>query len=277
MQSFLKKYLDFSFAFVDIFREIRYTLAMDIYEHVKAFTIKYCDADFKDEMKVSTALALFEEVACSSADELGFGQSYVRPRGYAFMVTNMYIEWLRPVRLGERVRVKTWPTIPKKVTFGREYQILSEDGETLVNATSRWCLFSMREGKLLQSKRIDNQDYSTYNTRTLFEDVRWKFPVFAREEGELRYRMTVAYSDYDHNFHVNNTKYADYCLNCFGIDELRELALKKFTVTYVKQCKEGEELSFYRKSLGNGEYGVQGYNGDGELVVQSYLYFEKVS
>ena len=46
---------------------------MEKYQHNQTFKIKYCDVDFKDELKPSVALALMEEVACSSADELGFG------------------------------------------------------------------------------------------------------------------------------------------------------------------------------------------------------------
>ena len=246
---------------------------MEIYEHKKEFTIKYCDSDFKDEMKLSVALALMEEVACSSADELGFGYAYVRPRGYAFMVTNVCMEFLKPVALGEIVQVKTWPLPPTRATFGREYQFLLGD-EVVLNASSRWCLIDIVAGKLLPSKAIDNQDYSTYNTTRLMENVVWKIPTFMQEEGELRYEMTVANSEYDHNMHVNNTRYADYCLNCFTISELSEEKLKKFSITYVKQCKEGDKLRFYRKNVEPGVYLVQGFNGNDEIVVQSAIHFE---
>ena len=246
---------------------------MKVYEHSAEFKIKYCDVDFKDEMKMSVGLALMEEVACSSADELGFGYEYIKPRGYAFMVTNIHCEFFSPICLGETVVVKTWPTPPSRVIFGREYQFLSGKGKILANATSRWCLFDLNEGKLLPSKLIDNQDYSTYNTRKLFEDVRWKIPVFPKEEGELRYIMTVANSAYDHNMHVNNTCYADYCLNCFSVEELSKMNLKKISITYVKQCTEGDVLKFYRKTSEDGTHLVQGINAKDELVVQSSLSF----
>ena len=245
---------------------------MELYEHKKEFTIKYCDSDFKDEMKLSVALALMEEVACSSADELGFGYAFVKPRGYAFMVTNVCMEFLQPITLGETVQVKTWPLPPTRVTFGREYQFLSKD-VVAINASSRWCLVDMKEGKLLPSKAIDNQDYSTYNTTKLFENVVWKIPSFTPSEGEIRYEMTVANSEYDHNMHVNNTRYADYCLNCFTIAELSEKKLKKFSITYAKQCKEGDVLRFYRKALEDGGYLVQGFNGQDETVVQAAITF----
>ena len=246
---------------------------MKAYEYVQEFKIKYCDVDFKDEMKPSIGLALMEEVACLSAEELGFGYEYLKPRGYGFMVTNLHLEFLRPIALGATVRVKTWPTPPTHVIFGREYQFEDTAGECLLRASSRWCLMDMKAGKLAQSKIIDNQDYSTYNTKKLFENVAWKIPAYPITEGELRFSMSVANSEYDHNMHVNNTRYADYCFNCFSVAELAQYALKSLSISYVRQCREGEFLRFYRKETEKGVFLVQGVNEKEEIVVQSRIIF----
>lgn len=79
---------------------------MELYEHIKTFDVKYCDVDFKDELKPSAVLAYLEEVACSSADELGFGYSYLKPRSYAFMLSEYPREFLAPVPIGEHISVK---------------------------------------------------------------------------------------------------------------------------------------------------------------------------
>ena len=260
---------------VDFFSGNGYTKTMKPYEHIQEFLIKYCDADFKDEIKPSVVLSLMEEVACASADELGFGYAFIKPRGYAFMVTNIRCEFLQSVRLGDRVRVKTWPLPPSHVIFGREYQFENGAGETLINASSRWCLIDTASGKLLQSKVLENQDYSTYNTARAIDGVVWKIPPFKQEEGELKFTLTVANSEYDHNMHVNNTRYIDYCFNCFSVAELAEKKVKAFSVSYLKQCREGETLRFYRKRLEDGVYLVHGFNGLGEPVVQSRLEFEE--
>ena len=263
-----------SLLIIDIFKEKAYNeMVMKSYEHIKEFQIKYCDADFKDELKTSVALALLEEVACSSADELGFGYSFVKPKGYAFMVTNICMEFYRPAMLGETVVLKTWPNPPSYAIFGREYQMFSKSGELLINASSRWCLVDRNTGKLLPSKAVDNQDYSTYNTSRVFESVQWKIPAFKREEGELKFTITIANSEYDHNMHVNNTRYADYCFNCFSIEELSKRKLKNFSISYVKQCREGAVLQFYRKREADGSYLAQGFNEAGEIVVQSKIVF----
>lgn len=259
---------------IDLPNEKLYNKSMKAYEHIQEFLIKYCDVDFKDELKPSTILAYFEEVASFSAEELGFGYSFVKPNGYAFMVTNICCEFLRPVPISTTAIFKTWPLIPTHVTFGREYQILDKEGEVYVNASSRWCLIDMATGKLLPSKIIEGQDYSTYNTKRVIEDVKWKIPSFKKEEGELKFVLTIANSEYDHNMHVNNTRYADYCFNCFSIAELKDRKLKKLSLSYIKQCKEGDILYFYRKQQEDGSYLTQGFNGANEIVVQALITFD---
>ena len=124
----------------------------------------------------------------------------------------------------------------------------------------------------MQSKAIDNQDYSTYNTEKALENVKWKLPAFPLEEGELRFSLKIANSEYDHNMHVNNTRYADYCLNCFSIKELSDKYVKRFCISYVKQCKEGDKLQFYRKRMDEG-WLVQGLNENAEIAVQAQIVF----
>lgn len=249
---------------------------MSDYEHIQEFTVKYCEADFKDELKVSALFSYFEEVACSSADELGFGYEYVKPRGYAFMVTGLSCVFYQPITLGERIRVKTWPTPPTHAIFGREYLAVAKNNEIKVKASSRWCLIDMKENKLLPAKAIDNQDYSTYNTTELFDNVRWKMPAFKPQEGELRFVITIANSEYDHNMHVNNTRYTDYCFNCFSVAELSKRKLQAFTIAYVKQCKEGERLRFYRQHIAGGNYLIQGFNDMDRVVAQAQIEFDEM-
>ena len=227
--------------------------------------------DFKDELKLSTILAYFEEAACASADELGFGYRFVKPRGYAFMVTNLTMQFTRPVSLFDKVSVHTWPLPPSYVTFGREYQLFAND-DCVIRASSRWCLVDMASGKIAQSKVIDNQDYSTYNVSRALDINRWKLPSFPIEEGELKFKIKIFNSEYDHNMHVNNTRYADYCLNCFSIAELAEKTISKFSISYVKQCREGDFLRFYKKETEEGAL-IVGVNELDELVVQAELVF----
>ena len=241
------------------------------YRHIKKFNIRYCDVDFKDELKPSTILNYLEEAACCSADELGFGYTYVKAKGYAFMVTSIRIEFLRPITLFDECSIHTWPLPPTYVIFDREYEGYAGE-EKVFTASSRWCLIDVKSGKIAQSKVIDNQDYSTYNTTHLLEKPHRKIQSFLLEEGDLKFTTKIYNSEYDHNMHVNNTRYADYCFNCFSVAELTEYKLKSFSIAFVKQCKEGDNLKFYRKRLDDC-WLVQGINENGEIVTQAEIAF----
>lgn len=250
---------------------------MDKYCYEKPFEIKYRESDFNDFLKPSGALSFMEEVAGYSAEELGFGYNgYLKNKGYAFMISSVAFTVRKQIATGQTVNVKTWPTPPSYVVFGREYEFLSATGETLLSASSRWCLIDLKTNKILSSKVLEDQDYSKYHTEKALEVERWKIPVFPKEEGVEKYNVLVANSEYDHNMHVNNTRYADFCMNCFSVAYLKQHSVKRFAVSYIKQCKEGDFLSFYLKEDGDCKY-VQGYNQLGELVVQTEIIFEKIT
>ena len=60
----------------------------------------------------------------------------------------------------------------------------------------------------------------------------------------------------------------------FSVDELRNKSLSSVQITYVKQCKEGEVISFYKENSGD-YYLVEGSVGD-ETRVQMRIKFDDV-
>ena len=105
-------------------------------------------------------------------------------------------------------------------------------------------------------------------------NVQWKIPSFETADKECRFSISIANSEYDHNMHVNNTRYADYCFNVFSLEELKSSALRSFAISYVKQCYEGDALSFYRMEVEPGRFLVQGHNQHGEIVIQAEICFQ---
>ena len=63
-------------------------------------------------------------------------------------------------------------------------------------------------------------------------------------------------------------------MDTFSVDELRGKYVKKLQITYVKQCKLGEKIDFYRQTEGNCVY-VDGKVGD-ELRVQFRVELDEI-
>lgn len=235
-----------------------------MYRNIKKYEVKFTDADAFDNLKPSSLLSFMEESACLSADELGFGYEAISPKNLGFVVVNYYIRLERPVKLGEELEIHTWPLKPRHLIFFRDFELYVK-GKKVGAGTTRWCMVDTRTFAMAPvSAFFKESDFDGYNKERSIEFNSWKIP--SAENAGLAYSKRIAFSDYDHYFHVNNTKYADFLLDTFAPEELKGKFFSEIQITFVKQCKAGETLDLYRQSDGKTTV-VEGRVGD-ELRVQ---------
>lgn len=242
---------------------------MSEYCNTTSYYLPYSYFDFKDELKPSSLLDLAQEAATASADELGFGYADLKPEGYGFIIVNSYCEFRRPVMLGERITMQTWPLPPRRVFFERHYRALVGDEEVAAVA-SRWCLVDLQNFSLLQPEAMGEvHTRCPYRAEKVVQPPAWKIPHV--KDGKEIYRMRVGVSHCDHYLHANNAKYADFFFDCFTMDELRARKIKAFQITYGKQAKPGCELVLVREDTEDGA--VCEVRCDGETLTQFRVWF----
>lgn len=243
------------------------------YSNVKTYMLKYSDFDFKDELKLSALLELAQESAGGSADELGFGYGALKPLGYGFIVVSTHCKFLRPIRLGDVLTVETWPLPPRHVIFERDYRVTDGEGEAVALLASRWCLVDLKSFSLLTPDRLgETHTKCPYRDEKALEVPLWKIPRI--RNGRLVRSMSVGNSNCDHYLHANNAKYADFFLDCFTMEELNELQITCFHISYSKQAKEGETLSFYREDTQDGTT-LEAFDESNALCTQLRLWYER--
>ena len=243
-----------------------------MYRHIKNYRLKYTDVDAFDRLKLSSLLSCLEESACLSADELGFGYDNLAPVNLGFILVNIYIKFERAINLGETLTVHTWPLRPKYLVFLRDSELYVGD-EKVGCVTARWCMIDTITFSVTPaSAYFKDGDFDNYNTERSVDFSGWKIPSVT--QGEECYCKKVTYSDYDHYQHVNNTKYADFLMDVFSVDELKNRAIDSVQITYVKQCKEGERIDIVRSEQ-EGYYLVEG-RVCGDLRVQMRVKFNDV-
>ena len=242
---------------------------MSEYCNTASYYLPYSYFDFKDELKPSSLLDLAQEAATASADELGFGYADLKPEGYGFIIVNSYCEFRRPVILGERITMQTWPLPPRRVFFERHYRALVGDEEVAAVA-SRWCLVDLQNFSLLLPEAMgEAHTRCPYRAEKVVQPPAWKIPHV--KDGKEIYRMRVGVSHCDHYLHANNAKYADFFFDCFTMDELRARKIKAFQITYGKQAKPGCELVLVREDTEDGA--VCEVRCDGETLTQFRVWF----
>lgn len=224
---------------------------MSVYSHKRSFNLRYTDNDFQDELSVSALLSIVQQTACTSADELGFGYDDLKPKNIGFLVINNYGEIYTQPRIGETVTVETWPLPPRRVFFERHYRVTGDDGRCISALASRWCMVDLNKFTILPPEALGEvHARCPYRAEKSVEVPSWRIEKLG-ETGKEAYRMSVRASHCDHYFHANNTRYADFFLDCFSMEELKSRTVKSFSIAYHKQAREGAELSFVRKDAGN--------------------------
>ncbi len=230
----------------------------------KTYALRYSDFDFKDELSLTALLALVQESACRSADELGFGYDDLKPLHYGFLVVNTYCKFRRPIRLGETITVETWPLPPRHVIFERHYRVLSGEEEVAALA-SRWCLVDMNDFSLLLPEKLgETNEKCPYRNEKTVEVPNWKIAKLT--EGREVYRMRVNVSHCDHYLHANNTRYLDFFTDCFTMEELSRKRISSFCINYIKQAKEGKEIVLLRQDLDS--YTICEACADGDVLTR---------
>ncbi len=239
-----------------------------MYRFIKDFSLKYTDTDFNDNLKLSALCEMLEEAACLSAEELGFGYSVLQPKGYGFILANWYIELFRPVKLGEILTVHTWPLKPKKLIVLRDFEFYV-GSEKVGVGTSRWCLVNLSDFSMLPASAVFSEG-AVYNDFRSVDIANFKIASIGCAEPS--YSKIVSYSDYDHYYHVNNTKYADFLLDAFSVEEMKGKSISKVRINYVKQSKFGDVLTVFKQRQSDGSWVVEA-KACGELRTQMQVEF----
>lgn len=241
-----------------------------MYRNKKEYEIRYTDVDLYDNLKLSSLLSFMEESACRSADELGFGYSVLQPQNFGFILSNWYVELFRPIKLGDKLRVDTWPVEPKKLIVLRDFEIYIGDEKVGV-ATSRWCLVDLKTFNLLPSALAYSR-HIDYNDFRAVEVTNWKIPRIQSDKPD--YVKSISYSDYDHYNHANNTKYADFLLDAFSPEDFKGKFIRCARLSYIKQCKFSEKLEVFKAAQEGGGWILEA-RCQGELRAQMSVDFNE--
>lgn len=234
------------------------------------YTVRSYETDFLQQIRPSSVLGLFQEIAGDHSQEMGLGFQKLGEQGRFWVLSKIYVSVDRKPKSGEKVRVATWPHTPNKAIYERSFAVYDAAGERLLGAESRWCILE-KSGRIVPCSRIEQPEIDFIGERALAE-VDWQIaPV--ENKGEPHFALTVANSEYDLNRHVNNIKYADYIFNCFTVRELEERRLRSYQLHYVKQAFEGDRLEFFREEKAPGVFSIEGVRNGAETVVLAQVRF----
>ena len=173
-----------------------------------------CGADAV--LKLNCMLDYFQDIAACHADLLRIGMTDLQELHQLWVLSRLRLRFNRYPVLGDKLTVMTYPTGLNRLFATRQYQLVAENGERLVEATSFWIVIDdtkfrpVKPFKMLAEFADRNQDKPRF-----FPDLdKIAEPEGGVSEDLLEYQ--VLHSNIDLNRHLNNAFYGAYIVDTLG-------------------------------------------------------------
>jgi medium-chain acyl-[acyl-carrier-protein] hydrolase len=233
----------------------------------ESYRVMVGDVDFTKKLKPGAAFNYFQEIAGTHAANLGVGIDTIRRKhGVIWVMTRIRVDVERYPGWDENIVIETWPQQPKRFEFERHYIMRDIQGHILMRAVSFWVILDESTRELRKSEVI-NAQYPEFLTERAIDCSLGK--IKPTGEPETVYKRWIGCSDIDMNGHINNSRYVDFIMDCFTMDELRGHRTNSIQVSYLGEAFPGDTLVM-RKYTGSSETGgiyVEGIREKDENVI----------
>ena len=101
--------------------------------HTRNFRIRHYECDAFGNLNNANFVRYMQETAFDASAAAGFDQERYNELGHHWLIRETEIEYLKPVRYGDTVAVKTWVVDFQRVRSRRAYEFTHEDSSELVD------------------------------------------------------------------------------------------------------------------------------------------------
>ena len=201
--------------------------------------IKYSEMDFDKSLKPYSLLNYFQDIASTSAENLGFGFSFVRKRNLMWVLLKYRIEFDEyPVGL-YKIKLTTQPRGYNRLFAYRNFEIY--DGEKrIAKASSIWSLVDMTTKNIAVVENVIQNPYMPKFQQNSDDLSFAKIPAITCVDYQKEFE--VRYNDIDVNQHANNGNYIIWAFEPLSFDFKSTHKLKTIDMIFKKEIKFGEKL-----------------------------------
>jgi acyl-CoA thioester hydrolase len=253
--------------------------------YTRAFRVRHSECDSYGHVNNTHYLRYMQESAFDAAAAVGYGIEWSATSGHVWLIRESEIDYIKPLRYGDTVSVKTWVDDFRRTRSRRLYEMTNQIGDLVSRAATDWVYV---DAVTLRPTSMPPEMIAAFGLSPDQESAaRPKFPVPPPPPaGVFKTRRTVQFREIDGLQHVNNAVYLDYAedcgmqiINAFGwtLAQMQErgfgIVVKRHQIEYKQSAVMDDELeistwvSGLRRASGTRHYTIHRLR-DGALLVQ---------
>ena len=188
-------------------------------------------------MTPASILLMIQEVAGKHCTALSVDYDTLAKRRMFWAVTRHRVQVSRIPRLGETIRVETWPMPTTRVAYPRSVVAYDAAGNECFRAISLWVLMNLDTRSMILPGK------SGISVVGSLRGLELPSPgsLALMDHTQTRQRQ-VCFTDLDRNGHMNNTRYLNWVSDLLPSAFHQEHEVKEFTICYHAEAREGQLL-----------------------------------
>ena len=217
------------------------------------YTVEGVHLDCYGRLKPSAILYFAQEVAGKHCVDLAVDWDTLAKKHLFWAVIRHRVQIARLPVAGETITVETWPMPTTRVAYPRSMVAYDENGCELFRSISLWVLMDTDTRAMI----LPGKSGIAVAGTTRGTELAVPGSLVPKTLANAVTRQ-VGYTDLDRNGHMNNTRYLDW------IDDLLPSAfharhpVKEFTLCYLSEAVEGEEMQLRFELLDGPQLRVDG-------------------
>jgi acyl-ACP thioesterase len=211
----------------------------------KKYHVEYGDADYFQKLKLSNLFNYLQEISSLHSENIGIGINTLSEKyNAAWVLVRMRVDVIKCPSWNDDIVIETWPLEPKKLEFERDYIVRDTEGNVLARAVSSWVIMDLGKREICKTERIRPEEQPEYIKDRAIDCKLGKLKQFGNSQ--YSYKKRIGYSDIDINGHVNNSKYIDFILDCFTVEDHAKYIVNSIQISYIKEALPGDKIACYK-------------------------------
>jgi len=191
-----------------------------------------------------------QEAAGRHAEQLGVGVDVLQERGLTWVLARQAVEVDRPVAMGDRAEVATWPSGTDRLSAFRDFEV-RVGGELRIRAVTQWIVIDLATRKPVRPRSVLPVAFVEETPHVL--PVRSSRPP-PPDPAEIDRPFSTRYLDIDRNLHVTNASYVEWACEAVPEETWRRARLRSFEVHFIAECLHGSRIRSLSAPAGDGAF-----------------------
>ena len=182
--------------------------------HVHTLRVRHYECDPNGHVNQANYLRYMQEAAFGASAAAGYDLARYEALDRLWLVRETDIEYLRPLRYGDAVQIKTWVSDFRRVRSRRAYELRHDgSGELVARASTDWVFLQLSTGRPVS---IPPEMKTAFFPEGPPESAprRKRFPAMSPPAGAFRQVRRVEWRDLDGAGHANNAVHLSYIEDC---------------------------------------------------------------